>query len=154
MQRIEAGPRSVAIWLSGEPIPDRHAIPGLVQKILSRRGFAPWPEVEAECYAGGAETLILARPGLPRPLGFYFADWETLLAAALSCPEGESSLYRLKDGYLLTAPRENVPLPLYEHSDGVPLSPLWETHGKEQDICLMEGTALGDLKRFVSTSGI
>lgn len=154
MQRIEAGEHAVAIWLSGEPIPDRHAIPGLVRNILSRRGFAPWPEVEAECYAGGAEALILARPGHPRPLGFYFADSETLLAAALSCPDGESSLYRLEKGYLLTVPRENVPLPLYEHSEGVPLSPLWETHGKEQDMCLMEGSALGDLKRFVSTSGI
>ena len=154
MQRIEAGPHSVAIWLSGEPLPDRHAIPGLVQNILSRQGFAPWPEVEAECYAGGEDTLILARPGHPRPLGFYFADQESLLTAALSCPGGESSLYRLKNGYLLTVPQENVPLPLYEHGDGVLLSPLWEAHGKEQDMCLAEGDALGDLKRFVSTSGI
>lgn len=154
MLRIEAGEHAVAIWLSGEPVPDRRAIPGLVRKILSRRGFTPWPEVEAECYAGGAETLILARPGLPRPLGFYFPDRETLLAAALSCPDCNSSLYQLKEGYLLTVPRETVPLSLYEHSHGVPLSPLWETHGKEQDMCLMEGSALEDLKRFVSTSGI
>lgn len=154
MQHIEAGPRAVAIWLSGEPIPNRHAIPKLVQNILSRRGFDPWPAVEAACYTSGEDTLILAHPGRPRPIGFYFPDCQTLRNAALACPDQASSLYRLKHGFLLTVPADRIPFALCEHSTGHPLSPLWEFHGTEQGLCLANGSALTDLKRFFSTSGI
>ena len=154
MQRIEAGPDSVVIWLSGEPVPDRLSIPCLVRKILIRQGLEPWPEVEAECYSGGVDTLILARPVPPHPVGFFFENLEELLSATRTCPAAESSLYRLEDGYLLTVLPEDSPLSFYEHGRSVPLSPLWEFHGKDQGMCLMEGSAIGELKRFFSTSGL
>jgi len=153
MQQIEAGPDSVAIWLSGEPVRDPRSIPALVLNILIRHGLPPWPDMEAECYSGGEETLILARPRPPRLMFFFFETQEALLCALTFCPEQNISLYRLETGYLLSLPGGNIPLSFYEHGRTAPLSPLWQAHGKDQGLCLAESCSARELMRFFSTLG-
>ena len=154
MQQIAVSSDSVAIWLTGERLSGRDSVTRLVQSVLSENNLPLWPRVEAECYQCGEDTLILARPAPAPPMSFYFKNLEDLLSAVFSCKDGESSLYRLEAGYLLVVPPEQIPLPLYEYGNGYPLTPLWPVHGKEQGMCLMEGRAIGDLKRFFSTFGV
>lgn len=154
MQRIAASSDSVAIWLTGERLSGRESVTRLVRSILSENNLPLWPRLEAECYQCGEDTLILARPAPAPPMGFFFENLEDLLSAVFPCEDGESSLYRLEPGYLLAVPPDRVPLSLYEHSKGCPIAPLWFVHAKEQGMCLMEGRAIGDLKRFFSTFGV
>ncbi len=151
MRKMEAGPSSVSIWLCGETLSRRESVCELVKKALTGAGLAPWPSVEAECYSGGGDTLILARPGVPRPKAFWFRDLETLAKAVSSCPDGDSALYRADGGYLLVLPGGPAPLPLYEYSEERTLSPLWETHALEQETQLFPREAIKELKGFFST---
>lgn len=149
MRTIEATDRSVSIWISREPPPGRAELLALVRRALEEQGLAPWPETETECFRAGQDTLIIARPGRAL-LGFWFAELESLLAGVFACGEGESSLYALPEGYLLTLDRASAAPALWEYGQERTVSADWERHADEQGLTLLRGGALADLRRYFS----
>lgn len=155
MQHVETGENSVSIWLSGETLPScRTAVAQLVQRVRKEAGLAPWPEVEADCFQAGESLLILARPAPPHRRGFYFSDLENLLGAVFACKPEDSALYAFEDGYLLTLPPESAGPALHEYGREHPLHPDWETHAREQELCLLSSDAAGKLTRVFSTGRV
>ncbi|MCD7844920.1 MAG: adaptor protein MecA [Oscillospiraceae bacterium] len=149
MRTVQATENAVSIWFSQEDAPPRRQVLRLVRSALEERGLTPWPETEAECFAAGADTLVIARPAAHSP-GFYFEDLEALLAGALACPDGESDLYALPEGYILTVSGDMAVSALYEF--GVPrrVSPGWAVHAAEQGQRLIAHSAAATLKRWFS----
>lgn len=155
MELMDAKDDRVSLWFSGctgQTGPGETA--RLVRRAQTEAGLPPWTEMEADCFQAGDQLLILARPAPPRPHGFYFPDLETLLQAMCAFPPTESSLYSMKDGYLLVFPRPEERLPLYEFGREYPLHPDWEAHAREQGQCLLEGNAMVDLLLVYSTNGL
>ncbi len=149
MRTIEATDKLVSIWISREAPPGRRELLALVRQTLEERGLAPWPETEAECFRTEQDTLIIARPGRAI-LGFWFGELESLLAGAFACGDGESSLYALPEGYLLTVDRTSAPPALWEYGQERAVSADWERHADEQGMTLLRGAALADLRRYFS----
>ena len=77
-------------------------------------------------------------------------DLETLLAGALRCPDGDSALYAVPDGYILTAAPEAAAPSLWEFGRPCPVPAGWETHAREQGMCLIRDRAIADLRRYFS----
>ena len=150
MRTIRATETSVSIWFSQEEVPRSEQLLALIRQALVSHGLAPWAETEAECFAAGSDTLIIARPGHPRRPAFRFDDLETLLAAVAACPAQDSSLYTYDDGYLLTVPPEEPAPALYEYGRAYSVTQDWETHAREQGQCLIRDTAVFDLRRRFS----
>ena len=148
MRTVQATDKLVSIWISREQPPGRREMGALVRQALAERGLAPWPEVEAECFAAGEDTLLIARPGRPSRAGFFFADLEALLAAALANAPGESSLYAAPGGYILTVDRAAAGPALYEFGDAFPAGADWEAHAAEQGRPLIRGDAIAALGRY------
>lgn len=149
MRTVSAWEKAAAIWVAGEAVPDRRALLTMVNEALSRAGCPPWSGLEAECFAAGEDALVLARPARTRR-AFFFPELESLLAGALAGPDAESSLFAAAGGYLLML-EADAPWPgLYEWGEERDLPPGWEDHGREQGLCLAEGTACADLRRFFS----
>lgn len=151
MRAVQVAENAVSIWFSEENVPTRRQMLALVRQALEERGFPPWPETEAECFTMGQEALVIARPGRPHRLGFFFPDLELLLAGALACGPGESSLYLDGGGYVLTVPSEGISPALYEFGQYQACTPEWEAHAREQGLCLLEDTAISDLRRYFAT---
>ena len=150
MISVQATDRLVSLWVSREAPPSRERMLCLVRQALAEQGLAPWAETEAECFAAGEDTLIIARPVRPSRRAFYFSDLETLLGGALRCPPGESSLYTSGEGYILTvAPEAAVPA-LREFGESCEAGPLWEVHAREQGMCLIRENAVAVLRRHFS----
>ncbi len=150
MRTVQATDTAVSIWFSRENAPSRQQMLSLVRQALVERGLDPWSSTEAECFAAGEDTLVIARPGQPHRLAFYFEELETLLGGVMGCAEGESSLYAEGEGYILTAVPEAAGPALYEFGRETPLSAAWETHGEEQGRLLIRDTAISDLRRYFS----
>lgn len=150
MRTVQVTETAVSIWFSGENVPAREQILELIRQALAERGMTPWPDTEAECFAAGEDTLVIARPGHARRPAFYFGDLEALLSGALSCADGESALYDMGEGYLLATAPESVGPALYEYGQADTVSADWETHAREQGRCLIPDTAILDLRRYFS----
>lgn len=150
MKTVQVTPTAVSIWISRERAPDRAQMLELIRQALAERGLAPWEETEAECFAAGEDTLVIARPGHPRRAAFHFGDLEALLAGALSCADGDSSLYIGPDGYVLTLAHEAAAPMLSEFGEPFPATPEWEVHAREQGLCLLRENAIADLRRYFS----
>ena len=150
MKTIQATETAVSIWFSREEVPSRGQMLGLIRQALTERGLKPWPETEAECFAAGEDTLVIARPAHIRRHGVYFDDLETLLAGVFSCRPGESSLYAVEDGYVLTVGSEAAGPALYEFGQEYMTGEDWEAHAAEQRMCLIKDTAITDLRRYFS----
>ena len=150
MRTVQAAATAVSIWFSGEDVPDRAGLLALVRQTLADRGLPPWPDVEAECFAAGGDALIIARPAARR-LAFAFPELEALLAGALACPDGPSSLYDAgADGYILTAAPEAASPALRAWGEPAGVTADWEVHAREQGLCLMDGAAISELKHWFS----
>ena len=136
MRTVQAAATAVSIWFSGEDAPDRAGLLALVRQALADRGLAPWPDVEAECFSAGGDALIIARPAGRRRQVFAFPELESLLAGALACPDGPSSLYDAgADGYILTAAPETVSPALWEWGTPAGVTADWEVpHGRRGHI--------------------
>ena len=147
MRTVQATDRLVSIWIDREEAPTREQMLCLVRQALADRGLTPWPQTEAECFAVGEETLLIARPGPGRRLAFYFGDLEALLEAARALPDGESSLYTYGDGYVLALPAEAGRTALWEYGRALEPGGEWELHVREQGGCLLDGDALDRLRR-------
>ena len=150
MRLVQATETAVSIWITRERAPSRAQMLELIRQALAERGLGPWEETEAECFAAGEDTLVIARPGHSRPAAFYFGDLETLLAGALRCGDGDSALYRAGGGYVLSVTPEAVCPALFEYGDPFPVTAEWEVHAREQGMCLIREGAVGDLRRFFS----
>lgn len=150
MKTVQATETAVSIWISREQAPSRAQMLELIRQALAERGLTPWEETEAECFAAGEDTLVIARPGHPRRAAFYFGDLEALLAGALSCADGDSSLYIAGDGYALTVEPEAAGPALMEFAEPFPVVPEWEVHAREQGMCLIREGAIADLRRYFS----
>lgn len=145
MRAVQVAERAVSIWFSREDAPTRGQMLRLVRRALLDRGFRPWPETEAECFASGEDTLLIARPGRPRTAAFYFESLDRLLAAA-ACGRDGGALYDAgRGGYLLTVPAEDVCAALYEFGAPARLSPEREAHEREQGRQLVDRAALAAL---------
>ena len=150
MISVQATDRLVSLWVSREAPPSRERMLCLVRQALAERGLAPWPETEAECFAAGEDTLIIARPVRPGRRAFIFPDLEALLGGALRCPPGESALYTVGEGYILTVAPEAAAPALYEFGESCGAGPLWEAHAREQGMCLIREDAVAVLCRHFS----
>ena len=150
MISVQATDRLVSLWVSREAPPTRERMLCLVRQALAERGLPPWAETEAECFAAGEDTLIIARPVRPRRRAFYFSDLEALLGGALRCPPGESALYTPGEGYILTVAPEAAALALREFGETYEAGPLWEEHAREQGMCLIREDAIAVLSRYFS----
>ncbi|MCD8115771.1 MAG: hypothetical protein LUE21_01395 [Oscillospiraceae bacterium] len=150
MRTVQATEKTVSIWFSQEDAPPRRQVLRLVRSALEERGLAPWPETEAECFAAGGDTLVIARPAA-HSLGFYFEDLESLLAGALACPDGESDLYAVPEGYILTVAGDMAVSALYELGASRRISPDWAVHAVEQGRCLIAHDAVETLRRYFSS---
>ena len=150
MKTVQATDTAVSIWISREEPPSRAQMLRLVRQALADRGLAPWPETEAECFAAGQDTLVIARPGHPRRAAFYFGDLEDLLGGAFSCPAGDSALYAVGEGYVLAVAPEAAGPGLYEYGRPYEAGPLWEVHAREQGMCLIREDAAAVLSRYFS----
>lgn len=150
MRTVRATETAVSIWLSGEDAPGRAELMALIRQALLDRGLDPWPDTEAECFTAGEELLIIARPGGEKRLAFRFPELEALLCGALACPDGESSLYDGGEGYILTVPPAAARAALWECGVQTDVTEDWEVHAREQGLCLMDGTAISDLRRYFS----
>ena len=150
MRTVRATETSVSIWLSQEETPPEGQMLALIRQALAAQGLDPWPETEAECFAAGGDTLIIARPVHPRRPAFYFDDLEALLAGIADCPDRGGSLYTYGDGYLLALPPEASAPALYEHGLAGSVTADWEVHAREQGQCLIRDTAVFDLRRCFS----
>ena len=148
MRTVQATDTAVSIWISGERPPAGAEMRRLVGQALAERGLEPWPEVEAEWFAAGEDTLVIARPGRVRRIGFRFDELETLLAGALACADGESALYSAEPGYILVADRTAAGPALYEFGRAVPVPDGWEIHAAEQGRLLIRRGAIAALRRF------
>ena len=150
MKTVQATDRLVSLWVSREAPPSREQMLRLVREALAERGLAPWPETEAECFAAGEDTLIIARPARPRRCAFYFSDLETLLGGALRCPPAASALYAAGDGYILALDPEGVCPALYEYGEPCGADALWEAWAGERGMCLIREDAVAALGRHFS----
>lgn len=148
MRTVQATETAVSIWFSHEDVPGKGQLVKLVRQALTEAGLPPWGAVEAECFTAGEEMLVIARPGRKRYQAFYFDDLEALLGGALSTADGESSLYKVDEGYVLTVERRATGPGLFEYGQSWETDDAWEQHAKEQGQCLMEGRALADLRRY------
>lgn len=148
MRTVQATETAVSIWFSHEDIPTREQVLCLVRQALAERGIAPWQWLEMECFAAGEDALVIARPAHDVRPAFYFDDLEALLGGALACGDGDSSLYKAEEGYILTVDEEGAGPALYEYGEACTVSGLWEHHAREQGLCLMEGTAISQLRRY------
>lgn len=148
MKTVQATDRLVSIWISLEQPPSRDEMGALVRQALAERGLAPWPEVEAEWFAAGEDTLVIARPGHIGRVGFAFDGLDALLAGALSNAPGDSSLYAVPGGYILTVDRAAAGPALYEFGDAFPAGADWEAHAAEQGGRLIQGDAIAVLRRY------
>ncbi|MCC8357118.1 MAG: adaptor protein MecA [Oscillospiraceae bacterium] len=149
MRTVQATENAVSIWFSQEEAPPQQQVLRLVRSALEERGLAPWPETEAECFAAGADTLVIARPAA-HSAGFYFEDLESLLAGALACPDGESDLYAVPDGYILTAAADVAVPALYEFGTPRRVLPDWAAHAAEQGQRLAASDAIATLRYWFS----
>ncbi len=152
MKTVQATDTAVSIWISREAAPTREQMLSLVRQALEERGLAPWAETEAECFAAGEDTLVIARPVHGRQ-GFFFADLEALLGGALACADVPSSLYVTEDGYLLAVAADGAAPALYEYGQARPVNAGWEAHAAEQGACLIREDAVACLRRFFSRGG-
>ncbi len=150
MRTVQATETAVSIWITREQAPSRAQMLELIRQALAERGLAPWEETEAECFAAGEDTLVIARPGHPRRAGYFFGDLEALLAGAFSCADGPSALYNAGDGYVLTVEPEAAGPALAEYGDTFPVTAEWEVHAREQGMCLMGENAIACLRRHFS----
>ena len=150
MKTVQATDTAVSIWVSREAPPSREQMLRLVRQALAEEGLAPWGSTEAECFAAGEETLIIARPARPKRCAFYFSDLEALLGGALRCPPAESALYAAGEGYILAVEPEGVTAALYEFGEPREAGPLWEAHAREQGMCLIREDAVAALSRYFS----
>lgn len=146
MRSIRTERNAVAIWLSGEPVPERGEVLRLVRQALEESGYAPWQETEAECFAAGKEVLVIARPGEERSRAFFFPELESLLAVTPHVPTEEGALYAAEDGYILTLPAGDVCPALCEFGRELRLPPMWERHAGEMEMCLVGEQALRVLR--------
>lgn len=148
MMLIQATDTAVSIWMRRERPPEEPQLRQLVRRALEERGLEPWAEMEAECFAAGEDTLIIARPrGRCRP-AFAFGDLEGLLAGALACADGPSALYLEGDGYLLAADSAAAGPALYEFGEARTVRADWERHAAEQSRCLIPENAIAVLRRY------
>ena len=146
MRALQVAERAVSIWFSREDAPTRGQMLCLVRRALADRGYRPWPETEAECFAAGEDTLLIARPGRARTAAFYFESLDRLLAAA-ACGRDGGALYAAgRGGYLLTAPAADVCAALYEFGEPVRLTPEREAHETEQGRQIIPDAALAALR--------
>lgn len=150
MKTVQATETAVSIWITREEVPTRAQMLALIRQALAERGLPLWEETEAECFACGEDTLVIARPGQPRRAAFFFGDLEALLAGALRCADGESSLYAAGGGYILTATRPAAGPALLEYGEAYPVTADWEVHAREQGMCLMREGAIAGLRRWFS----
>ncbi len=151
MKTVHAGERSVSIWFSGEEAPRRRKALAMVRSALEERGIPPWDRTRVEVFSVGKDTLLLARPEARERTAFFFPELESLLAGTEGCAGGESSLYWDGRSYILILdPAAECP-GLYEFGARGTIPPGWESHAREQGLCLMEGAALADLRRHFAT---
>ena len=151
MRTVRATETAVSIWFSHEDVPAREQMLALIRQALMEQGLTPWQSTEAECFAAGEDTLVIARPGHGSSPAFYFEDLESLLSGALACEDSVSSLYALEDGYLLAVGGETPAAALREYGQADTVTTDWETHAREQGLCLIRDTAISDLRRFFSS---
>lgn len=62
MRVVQVAERAVAIWFVQEEAPPLRTMLSLVRGALAGSGYEPWHTAEAECFAAGDETLLIARP--------------------------------------------------------------------------------------------
>lgn len=146
MRSIRTEENAVTIWLSGEPVPGREEILSLVKRSLAEKGFVSWADTEAECFAAGEETLVIARPGTVRRRAFFFDGLEELLAGVTLVRDGEGALYAVNGGYILTVRSEERCDSLREYGRELRLHPLWEDYAREREWCLIPAYAPAALK--------
>lgn len=150
MRTIQAADTAVSILITREEAPTGRALLALIRQALTERGLTPWPDAEAECFAAGEDTLVIARPAHTRRPAFYFADLEALLGGALASAAEESALYLAREGgYILVVSAPAAPA-LYEYGEAFAASSLWEEHAREQGMCLVPERALETLARHFS----
>ncbi len=148
MKTVQATETAVSIWITHEQAPTREQMLRLVRQALADHGLDPWPETEAECFAAGEDTLVIARPAHARRPAFCFGDLEDLLGGAMPCPDGDSSLYAVGEGYVLALGPEEVRPSLYEYGQAGCVTAGWEAHAREQGLCLIRGEAVAVLRRY------
>ena len=147
MRTVQVTETAVSIWFSHEAVPGRGQLLALVRQALTEQGLPPWSQTEAECFAAGEDALVIARPGRAHQAAFYFDDLEMLLGGVLATAEGESSLYAAEDGYILIVAPEAAGPALYEYGQPWQIDADWEHHAEEQGRCLIERSAISDLRR-------
>ena len=150
MKTVQATDTAVSIWISHEQVPTRGQLLQLIRQALTDRGLTPWRSMEAECFAAGEDTLVIARPGQARRLAFYFSDLEELLSGVLRCAGADSSLYDAGEGYILTVAPEEAVLALYEFGHASEVTYDWELQAREQGRCLIRDRAIDELHRYFS----
>ena len=151
MRTVPATETAVSIWFSREDVPDREQMLKLIRQALLERGLDPWRSTEAECFAAGEDTLVIARPGHIRRPAFHFDDLESLLSGVTACAAADSSLYNMgQQGYLLTVDPEAAGAALYEYGQADTVTADWEAHAREQGLCLIRDGAISDLRRYFS----
>lgn len=150
MKTVQVTDKAVTIQCSGEEAPTGSSLRKLVRRVLAENGCEPWPGMEAECFEAEGDVLVIVRPGAVRR-AFFFPGTEELCAAEPYIPAGETALYRVRDGFLLTLAAETCRSGLYEFGEAVCLSGGWEEHAREQGLCLAERDAAAYLRRQLMT---
>lgn len=152
MRTVQAAETSVSILFSGEKPPAGGRMLELVRSALAEAGLQPWEETEADCFRFGEDTLLLARPG-PGVRYFGFDDMDGLLAGVSGCTGDKGILYRMGTEFVLAIPPSSMGPGIYEFGHRLDLSPAWEVHAREQELCLIRERAMGVLRRGHSTGG-
>ena len=153
------GRRNLLIYLGGDEVSGLPAPPldmktddaaGILREALGDRCDNEWQNVYLELFASANSLLLIARAHSGNPHFFEFRDIETLIAAALSCPEDIISFLSYCEGayYLTVYPWDREPPPniLSEYGEELTLHPNYAFHLTEHGRQLMGPSALDELR--------
>lgn len=139
-------PNAAAILLEAGELdvrPENRALCKLVRKAQREHGMQAWESMDVRLFVRGSSVLLLAWPAEAH--GFRFPDFESLLHAALACPDTlPSALLCLEEDWLLLlrCPLGQVPLSLYEYGKEFPVSESLTLHILEHGALLLDTDAI------------
>lgn len=120
----------------------------LVRRVQREHGMQAWKSMDARLFVNGSSVLLMAWPTEARCC--LFPDFETLLRAALNCPEDLPSALACLDKrwmLLIRCPYGRAPLPLYEYGESVPVSEALAVHIAEHGELILAENAVETLRQ-------